>query len=300
MKCYEEEKFSDILARALKHFEVLRISQTRGLVTINDIYREIQNELWNCFTYFRNNGIRMTINEKSFPRFQDDYEKFIRGEEPNSKIGEPWLQKEESEHYMTSDGYVPIHFTREVDIEDKKDYLEFYTACQYPVDYYKPFPKSDNYIEPRTHYQMYGTGVAGTIEFVKANDGGLFSDDDPVGKTFTMTDYLGLKAKIEIQSEVTEEENAHDNRFVGKYHGCGTIEGYTSERKREIDISPRLGGSIYFYLCVGKDDDDVMDNFPLWEEYNKHQKEWWKKDWEHMVRLMKHIGILVPDDDSRG
>ena len=121
MKCYEEEKFSDILARALKHFEVLRISQTRGLVTINDIYREIQNELWNCFTYFRNNGIRMTINEKSFPRFQDDYEKFIRGEEPNSKIGEPWLQKEESEHYMTSDGYVPIHFTREVDIEDKKD-----------------------------------------------------------------------------------------------------------------------------------------------------------------------------------
>ena len=62
---------------------------------------------------------------------------------------------------------------------------------------------------------LYGTGMAGSVTFELADDGGLSTDPDPIGKTFTLVDDLGLKAEIEIIRETPEEKEDMSN-VIGK------------------------------------------------------------------------------------
>lgn len=80
----------------------------------------------------------------------------------------------------------------------------------------------------------------------------------------TLIDHHGLKTKVE----------GLQNHKGSTYIGFGTIEGYTSARPREIQITTGPKGQI---RCLstkqGKDDVNVFQRFPLWQEYHRKMQE---------------------------
>ena len=106
---------------------------------------------------------------------------------------------------------------------------------------------------------------------------------------FQRVDDLGLKAVIEIIRETPEENNRCNNRMESKYDAIGTIEGYTSTRKRKIYVSEIKRQVVGFYVCdVHNDDLDVLNSLPLWKEFNEYEAEKRIICDEHIKTLITH------------
>ena len=216
-------------------------------------------------------GLYTGFNDKSWVKFNDEYILYKEGKQPDSSLSDYWLRYDDSV---------------EASALDKASFFKLIDAYFIPIEYFTPVP--EDYVKPLHHFTMYGNGMSGAIEFYLVDDGGLFSDSNPSGKIFTLIDDKGLKAELNIIRLATKEDN-NNNRFVAKYIGEGTIEGYTSMRKREISISEiDKNNMTYLYLHIENDDLDTFYEFPLWQDYHKFIFERSKIAKKHIHALMDY------------
>ena len=206
--------------------------------------------------YVWNRDLEWRLSEAGWSRFLEERGLWREGKEPVCDRGAAWLV-----------------FRRggEAGASDKAAFFRLMEAFCVPEGYFRPFREGG--VRPNWHPRMYGTGMNAVIWFSLTDDGGFAHAEDPVGRTFTLTDDLGLRAEISVLRQVPEEANRGNNVFEAKYSGVGTIEGYTSERSRRIDISGLRGSRVSFWLSVGNDDLEAFNAFPMWEEYHRYVRE---------------------------
>ncbi len=236
--------------KAGQEFEKVGAAYRRGVLSANERYQLYHNIFFVRFLEFvRNTGLRRSFDDRSWAQFQKDHAAWKAGGILPVISPDPWLS---------------LH-GKEACALDRMCFFKLMGSFQVPLDYFEPYP--DSCLIPDCYFNAYGDGLSGSVNFSSADDGGLFSGDDPVGKTFVMTDGNGLKAEIEIVREATAEDN-NNNRFVAKYIGTGTIEGFTSARRRKISVNKNGPGRIAFYLSVDNDDMDVFRGFGSWKEFH--------------------------------
>jgi hypothetical protein len=111
-----------------------------------------------------------------------------------------------------------------------------------------------------------------TIEAELTDDGGLFSDPHPNGKSFLLTDADGAVYHLngvrvtdaqhaEMQSVMFEEEP------VRSFAAMGTIEGYTGPQRREIELTLLPDGTAAVSYSTQSVDDSEAENDPRWGGY---------------------------------
>ena len=223
-----------------------------GIITSEEKMEKYRDEFHEGFyDFLRKKRLRTRFNERTLSGFLEDYSLYRQGKrEYSSQSAEPWLLYDDS---------------LEASDLDKTSFFKLMEAFHIPAEYFEPLASSC--IMPKWRKDIAGSGTFAIISFSLIDDGGWIGDSDPVGKTFTFTDELGLKAVIKIERRATKEDDVH-NTFRTEYVGSGTIEGYTSERIREIRISAhdKVHG-ISFYTRLGNDDLSAFMAYPLWADY---------------------------------
>ena len=268
-----ETDLNNHILKSRESFTRLMITYKKGCMIRDDLVSRFNSEFHETFyNYLDSKRLVLRFNEKRWERFIADYSLWKKNEKPSAQAGEPWL--------LYYEDYL------EASILDKISFFKLMDEYLVPVERFKP--ARDSCIRPRHRYLGYGDGIAGVVTFKLIDDGGLSTDPDPIGKTFTLVDDLGLKAVIEIIRKTPEEDNRCDNRMESKYDAIGTIEGYTSTRKRKIYVS-EIDRQVGFYVCdVHNDDLDVLHSLPLWKEFNEYIAEKRKICDEHIETLINH------------
>ena len=214
-------------------------------------------------------GLYRRITERSWPRFQAEYALWRRGEVPEAP-GEQWLM-----YYSFMERFLPGQDARlerfEASPEDKAQFFRLTDALGIPEDYFVPEPDAT----PRPNMRILDHGLLQdmrSIEFCGADASALMSEPDPVGKTFTLVNDHGLTARFTVTEVVPEEDRF---RRRGTFAGMGTIEGYTTDREREIMISVEtlVREHIFLNLYMDRDDDALFDSFPLWQPHLRFERE---------------------------
>ena len=120
--------------------------------------------------------------------------------------------------------------------------------------------------EPKWQKKTYGDFELVTIADAKiTDDGGLFSDPDPSGKSYVLHDadgvtyYLNNIRKSEVPGGLDPEEEH-------LYTADGWIDGYTGKQPREIEFETYDGGIIFTYTTDGVDD-SAAEKDPRWMPY---------------------------------
>lgn len=223
----------------------------RGFLSDGERDRGFSAQLYRGFDCFlREKGLRFGLKEKNWDRFLGDLERWRRGEAPVPSQDCPWL----------------LQGSEEAAASDKTGVFRLMDSLFYSPEFFKPIPEAC--VKPDIRIDGYGTYSMGMIIFCLADDGGLFRAADPVGKTYTLTDPRGLRAVLRIESVVTEQERARDNRISALFSAAGSVEGYTGSGERTIKVSAPDGkGRICLDAVMKGEDFRAFSDFPLWAEY---------------------------------
>ena len=108
-------------------------------------------------------------------------------------------------------------------------------------------------------------------------------NDTPI----VLTDQHGLKTCIRLNQGKKSDVLSSQAQGYTEYIGTGTIEGYTSDRPREIQITISEDGQIRC-LLTRQDHDDIeaFQNFYLWKEYQQKMQELRQQEEHIIVKLM--------------
>ena len=159
----------------------------------------------------------------------------------------------------------------EATVSDKKCLLKLFSTFHTPLEYYRPVPadiiRPDIYLSHDNHWPFYWFVGFGIWE----KDEGLAHGIYQIGETKTLVDHCGLKATIRIDRHIREDEKS---RYLDcDYIGTGTIEGYTSSRKREIKIYLDRKNNRIGSLLFRAGDDDHWTEYPMWKPYCEDRAE---------------------------
>ncbi|MBQ9906378.1 MAG: hypothetical protein IJM46_06385 [Oscillospiraceae bacterium] len=120
--------------------------------------------------------------------------------------------------------------------------------------------------EPKWQKKTYGDFELVTIADAEiTDDGGLFADPDPSGKSYVLHDadgvtyYLNSIRKSDVPGGLDPEEEH-------LYTADGWIDGYTGKQPREIEFEIYDGGIIFTYTTDGVDD-SAAEKDPRWMPY---------------------------------
>ena len=120
--------------------------------------------------------------------------------------------------------------------------------------------------EPKWQKKTYGDFELVTIADAEiTDDGGLFSDPDPSGKSYVLHDadgvtyYLNSIRKSDVPGGLDPEEEH-------LYTADGWIDGYTGKQPREIEFEIYDSGIIFTYTTDGVDD-SAAEKDPRWMPY---------------------------------
>lgn len=120
--------------------------------------------------------------------------------------------------------------------------------------------------EPKWQKKTYGDFELVTIADAEiTDDGGLFSDPAPAGKSYVLHDadgvtyYLNHIRKSDVPGGLDPEEEH-------LYTADGWIDGYTGKEQREIEFEIYDGGIIFTYTTDGVDD-SAAERDPRWMPY---------------------------------
>ena len=111
-----------------------------------------------------------------------------------------------------------------------------------------------------------------TIDAHLTDDGGLFAEKHPNGKSYTLTDADGavyhLNGVNETDGEHFEmQETMFPDCQARCFNAMGWIEGYTSRQRREIEITLLADGTAAFSYSTEGADDSEAENDPRWGGY---------------------------------
>ena len=269
-----ESDLNTNIEKSYSFFRAVCKRYSSGYLTDDERYGLFSEEFQKGFyDFLRNKRVYTKFSDDSWPRFLEDYGFWQDEKQPCSSLGSAWLVYDDS---------------GEASVLDKNSFFKLMKAYCIPPSYFTPIP--DDCIKPKHQFNMYGTGMAGTVQFDLADDGGMYSCDSPIDKEFILTDENGLKATIFI--ERTGKKDEIHNHMTPQYVGHGTIEGYTSSQPREIFISDREGNTVWFWIHVKNDDHNVLNHFPLWDSYNAYMADWHNRSREHLQGLVAHFNEL--------
>lgn len=120
--------------------------------------------------------------------------------------------------------------------------------------------------EPKWQKKTYGDFELVTIADAEiTDDGGLFSDPDPSGKSYVLHDADGVTYYLNSirKSDVPGGLDPGEEHL---YTADGWIDGYTGKQPREIEFEIYDGGIIFTYTTDGADD-SAAEKDPRWMPY---------------------------------
>lgn len=120
--------------------------------------------------------------------------------------------------------------------------------------------------EPKWQKKTYGDFELVTIADAEiTDDGGLFSDPDPSGKSYVLHDADGVTYYLNSirKSDVPGGLDPGEEHL---YTADGWIDGYTGKQPREIEFEIYDGGIIFTYTTDGVDD-SAAEKDPRWMPY---------------------------------
>lgn len=189
---------------------------------------------------------------------------FIKsGMQPGCSVGTKYLS------YLDDDLNQGIKAGDEASDRDKVHFFQLMETFMIPPEYFEPLPEES----PKPQKRDYPSGTLDNytrITFKCTEDQDLLVDrEKAIGKTYTLIDQNGLKAEIEVIEIL--EDNKKDNDADSSLRAFGTIEGYTSSRKREIEVALFDNtAEIHLITLISRDDKEALDMHPLWEGYREH------------------------------
>ncbi len=120
--------------------------------------------------------------------------------------------------------------------------------------------------EPKWQKKTYGDFELVTIADAEiTDDGGLFSDPDPSGKSYVLHDADGVTYYLNSIRK-SDVPGGLDPGGEHLYTADGWIDGYTGKQPREIEFEIYDGGIIFTYTTDGVDD-SAAEKDPRWMPY---------------------------------
>lgn len=260
------------LERAMREFELAGKAYKKGYMTDGDTFqtmlRTFYTGFWDCL---RDARLELRLDERNFTGFSAQYES---GEESAGHL--PWL-------------YEHDHGSREASAEDQRQVIRLMKSFHLPPAFFEPLPEA--VIRPRRHYvHGYVNATAYLVEFRCVDDGGLLAAEDPVGKSYRLTDDLGLTAEVLIREDRRNGDRSgmdfDETVFVtakgivvqkAEFLAEGRIRGYTAiERQGNPELLIRLDGErkvshLAYWEFDG--DQEAYRAYPLWQEFFRRSEE---------------------------
>lgn len=245
-KRIKDENLESSVDEAYKEFQRAGRIYSRGLLTDDEFWRNMYNSYHEHFYGFlKNNGLRTCFTTKSWLRFQEDHSLWCSKSVPNSSVGEPWLLDDNLDDHFEDKGWLGIirsargygmassafAIEDEASVHDKSQFFRLMEAFHITADYFEPLP--EGIIAPDKHWtHTYSGGCTYVIGYNCVDDGGLLSEAEPIGKTYTLKNDLGLKAVVTITEDRRKQDRGSmdydDYCPLGEYLSDGYIEGYTA------------------------------------------------------------------------
>ena len=261
----------------------------KGVLTEDSYRQEILTGVIGVFmSFFTDNGLKLLLDGENYPCFAREYPEYRNGRTPADRDHLPWL-------YDVKDS------TCEAAAGDRRLFFRMMEAFGLTPEYFEPLPAGVPSPDTVPVHRYNSAEVYG-IRFSCADDGGLLSDEDPVGKTFRLVSDTGTEAVVTIKED---RRNAGRNGMdfdelvapaegglavaMAEFLAEGYIEGYTARGNRsKPDILIRLkdGGRKIYWLAYWEDggDEKARMDYPGWREYYA----WCEK------KEIERAGILAP------
>lgn len=228
-------------------------------------------------------GLCCVINTNNYQTFLDEYNSWKNGVPLTEEFGNEWLfynicKDKSIENTIDKENKsIPApHYAKEL-------YFKVLDEYRIPIEYYMPCPEN----VPNPHAKCthsYADGHRFLIRFECVNNDNFFADQNPTGKNYILVNEYGLKADITIDRVYKQGDKIpFRNYFIEKTPGSmsvtGTIEGYTTEKKRSFEIEKIGSHGIWIYLTMGWDDASTYLNFPLWKKHF----EWYRQQDDMLI-----------------
>ena len=264
------ESVKDTLENTFQQFNRLGEAYRRGFLNDSDFLSGMEQALHRGFWSFLSaNGIELRINEANYQAFAKEYRSYFDVVD----------DEDHSQYSWFSDRRDP---NGEASANDSR--MIFYLMGKYRLgpDYFEPIPEDIPRYSLHGIHQYHFDGVYGT-DFNCVDDGGLLSDDRPVGKTFRLKNDLGLEAMLTIKEdrrngyrsgmdfdELVISSDKGTEVLLAEFLAEGYIEGYTAkERTGNPEILVRLQnkGKQICWLAYWRDSNDekAFLDYPLWQ-----------------------------------
>ena len=261
-----EELLTAHIEKCDRRFREIVNLRKRGFMTENEYRQLLEETLFEgFFGFLGSKGFSIRVNHASEKGFFEDYRRWQSGEGPDSSEENPWLR-----------GGGGLFFRKDANAasaRDKAGFFRLMTAFHLPAAYFEPVPETIIVPECRQgHFaeeRIIGAGPGPGICYWPS-DGGLSEAADPVGKTFVLTDRLGLKTTFTVTDKAPDRYSSE----CLVYSGTGVIEGYFSARERKIYVIVRDGHILHMKTFVeGQEDTEAYESFPLWAQYHVWEKQ---------------------------
>ena len=300
-----EKDLNENISRITEQCRKISTLYKRGYMTDDEKQRELSYLFFDGLRAFlREHGIYLRISAANWADFLRDYQLWAEKQPALPEEIIPLSDKEDGqkadEKSRTSSETAPwlclrkerisggTEYGTEASPPDKAAFFSLMqTFCLEP-GFYEPL--GEGTAEPAilmSSEGSYDLNIGGTD--VWQDDGGLLSETFRLGDTIVLTDRYGLKAKIQVTEAIPDKGIF---KKEADFIGTGFVEGYTTERPREIRIRlteyrpargyPEKDGTSakddpvkrqVFSLEFAADADDkaLFRDFPLWQEWHRLQ-----------------------------
>ena len=247
----------DVDARVAASREAIRDICRRGqmgLITEEEAMRLLLQVFHRDFSEFlKSRSLRCSVTPDSWALFLRDRRRWERGEPPEADEGVSWLSFR-PRALPPAEGDAPGVPASPM---DKARFFELAAAFSLPAAYFAPLPAGT----PSPQIVFNPASSEGTVGCgLWAGGGGLLTGGDPLGTTAVLVDSQGLRAEILVTG-----------RDGGVLTGAGTLEGYTSQRRRPVRIHLSEGRIFALSAVLGPDDREAFRAFPLWRDFFAHR-----------------------------
>lgn len=292
-----EELVTSSVDEAFEQFKRCGRLYKRGCLDYNSYYTKMFNIILEYYFRFLSDiGLKNVSCPKSWERLLEDYALWSEGKEPDSTIGQPWLidKRSTDEARKSKEVSKTTNVEIEASIKDKSQFFKLMEKYHIPIDFYTPIP--EDIIAPYLNWMhTYSDNSLYQIIFYCIDDGGLLEEENPVGKTYTLINKLGLKAVLTI-TEVRKIQKEDSRSLYGKYLSTGYVEGYTAIEREypEVGIEIDKDGSILaFHTYLDRKDMSVFNNYPLWQNYLA-----WTSAWQYYFEKFRNefFDTFIPEE----
>ncbi len=258
---------AESLARIDKSYRRGILSREAGQQELLKVFQDVLL----CALSEHHLGLR--LNETNYPRFVRAFAEYQKGNAPADTAPLPWLYELSGEPSAAVEN-------------DQKQFFRLMETLHLPPEYFAPIADGVPAPDIVPIHLYHSAAVYGT-RFRCVDDGGLLADGAPLGKTFTLENDMGLKARLRIKEDRRRgDRNGMDfDELVcssekdlvvvkAEFLSEGCIEGYTAKESRtkpEVLIRLKDGGSQVFWLAYWADANDMAAHtaHPLWQAYHR-------------------------------